>query len=110
MLLQPLIENAVRHGVTPLVEGGMVRIVSKVQGAQIQIKVQNSGPANSRLAPARDSASGIGISNTAERLKTLYATNHRFLLQWPESGGCEVTVELPFRKSVQPQGAALCAR
>jgi two-component system, LytTR family, sensor kinase len=110
MLLQPLIENAVRHGVAPLVEGGTIRIESKLCGAQLMIKVQNSGPANSRLAPPSDSASGIGISNTAERLKTLYAAGHKLLLQWPETGGCEVTVELPFRKSVQPQAAASCAR
>ena len=109
MLLQPLIENAVRHGIAPLVEGGTIRIESKLQGSQVQIRVQNSGPC-SRLAPPNEPASRIGISNTAERLKTLYAADHKFVLQWPESGGCEVTVELPFRRSMQPQGAALCAR
>jgi two-component system, LytTR family, sensor kinase len=108
MLLQPLIENAVRHGVAPLLEGGTIRIESKCHGAQLQIKVQNSGPAGPRLAQT-EPANGIGISNTAERLKTLYGSDHKFLLQWPEAGGCEVTVELPFRKNVQPQGAASCA-
>lgn len=107
MLLQPLIENAVWHGVAPVVEGGTVHIRSKLRGAQLQIKVQNSGPASPRLTT---SSGGIGISNTAERLKTLYAANHKFLLQWPETGGCEVTVELPFRKSTQPQEAVSCVR
>ncbi len=106
MLLQPLIENAVRHGIAPLVEGGTIHIESKLNGARLQITVQNSGPARSRLTPPSDSAGGIGISNTAERLKTFYAANHKFLLQWPETGGCEVTVELPFRTNVQPQAAA----
>jgi two-component system, LytTR family, sensor kinase len=106
MLLQPLIENAVRYGVAPVVEGGTIRIASKLHGAQLQIAVQNSGPANSGPASPNDSAGGIGINNTAERLKTLYAADHKFVLQWPETGGCEVTVELPFRKSLQPQGAA----
>jgi two-component system, LytTR family, sensor kinase len=106
MLLQPLIENAVRHGVAPLVEGGTVRIESRLCGAQLQIRVQNSGPANSRHTPRGDQANGIGISNTAERLKTFYAADYKFLLQWPETGGCEVTLELPFRRSLQPQGAA----
>lgn len=110
MLLQPLIENAVRHGVAPLVEGGMVRIESTLHDAQLQIRVRNSGPPNSPLTSPGDSAAGIGIANTAERLQTLYAADHKFLLQWPATGGCEVTVELPFRTSAQPQGAAACAR
>jgi two-component system, LytTR family, sensor kinase len=110
MLLQPLIENAVRHGIAPLVEGGTVRIESKLQGTQLQIRVENSGPGNSRLAEPNEFEKGIGITNTAERLKTLYAAEHTFTLQWPEAGGCEVTVELPFRRSAHPQGAVSCVR
>jgi two-component system LytT family sensor kinase len=109
MLLQPLIENAVRHGIAPLVEGGTIRIESKLQGARLQIRVQNSGPASSGLVAQNQAANGIGISNTAERLKTLYANDHTFVLQWPEAGGCEATVELPFRKSTQ-QRASPCVR
>ena len=103
MLLQPLIENAVRHGIAPLVEGGTICIESKLQGARLQIRVRNSGPAGSGLVARDAAASGIGISNTAERLKTLYANKHKFVLHWPEAGGCEVTVELPFRKSTEQQ-------
>jgi two-component system, LytTR family, sensor kinase len=108
MLLQPLIENAVRHGIAPLVEGGTFRIESKLQGDRLQIRVQNPGPANSGSTSPSGAANGIGISNTAERLKTLYPADHRFVLQWPEAGGCEVTIELPFRKSQQE--ASSCAR
>jgi hypothetical protein len=109
MLLQPLIENAVRHGIVPMVEGGTICIESKLRGAQLQIKVQNSGPTGSGPVARNAAAGGIGISNTAERLKTLYANDHKFVLQWPESGGCEVTVELPFRKSTGQQ-ASPCVR
>jgi two-component system, LytTR family, sensor kinase len=104
MLLQPLIENAVRHGVAPVLAGGTVRIESRLEGTQLMVRVRNSGPEKSRSAPLHESANGIGISNTAERLKTLYGAGHKFVLQWPESGGCEVTVELPFRKCVQAEG------
>jgi two-component system, LytTR family, sensor kinase len=97
MLLQPLIENAVRHGVAPVVKGGTVRVASALAGDRLLIHVQNSGPSGSPSPP--ESANGIGIRNTQERLQTLYGDGHRFLLQWPDDGGCHVTVELPFRKS-----------
>jgi two-component system, LytTR family, sensor kinase len=102
MLLQPLVENAVRHGIAPLVEGGTIRIESKLQAAQLRIRVQNSGPA-SHLSARNKAATGIGISNTAERLKTLYAADHKFALQWPEEGGCDVTIEIPFRQSTRQE-------
>lgn len=108
MLLQPLVENAVRHGVAPLVEGGRIRIQSKLNGLQLQVSVRNSGAPRARIEPINQPAHGIGLRNTAERLKTLYAGAHTFALQWPEAGGCEVTVELPFRKAALAPGSTSC--
>jgi two-component system LytT family sensor kinase len=106
MFLQPLVENAVRHGIAPLIEGGTIAIRSKLQDGRLCIIVKNSGAI---AMPEGRPGNGIGLSNTAERLNTLYGTNHKFLLEWLDEGGCEVTVELPFRRIAHSQEASLCA-
>lgn len=110
MLLQPLVENAVRHGVSPLVEGGTIRIQSKVDSGRLQLVLQNSGRPGIRPAQQAKPTDGIGISNTAERLKTLYGGDQRFTLEWPDAGGCRVTVEIPFRKHIHAAEELACAR
>jgi two-component system, LytTR family, sensor kinase len=105
MLLQPLVENAIRHGIAPLVDGGRVTIQSRLQDSQLRILIKNTG---SRVVPASTRAGGIGLTNTAERLKTLYGAGHRLDLQWPDTGGCEVLIEIPFRRVVHGAEGASC--
>jgi two-component system, LytTR family, sensor kinase len=103
MLLQPLVDNAVRHGVAPMIEGGRISIESDFHDDWLRLVISNSG----RRGPERqtDAGSGIGRSNTAARLETLYGSNHKFWMEWPEPGGCRVTVQLPFRPTAREQGA-----
>jgi len=109
-LLQPLVENAVLHGVAPLVEGGTIAIHSKLHGSRLHITVTNTGNCNKeirrQLVPQ---AAGIGLTNTSERLRALYGTDHRFVLEWPAAGGCQVSVELPFRMCQRDVEVAACA-
>ena len=107
MLLQPLVENAVRYGVTPLLEGGWIGIRSALQAGRLRIVIGNSGKRGH--GDQKRNGSGIGLGNTVERLKALYGVDHTFLLEWPESGGCQVTVELPFRADESRMGSAACA-
>ena len=103
MLLQPLVENAVRHGVAPLVEGGGIAIKSDFHDNWLRVVISNSGRRGSERQT--NAGNGIGQSNTAARLETLYGSNHKFWMEWPDEGGCRVTVELPFRPAVRKQEA-----
>jgi LytS/YehU family sensor histidine kinase len=106
MLLQPLVENAVRYGVAPLIEGGWIAIKSALNADRLRIVIGNSGW---REGEQKKNGNGIGLGNTAERLKTLYGTNFEFSLGWPEAGGCEVVLELPLRRTGNLMEASPCA-
>ena len=106
MLLQPLVENAVRYGVAPLVEGGWIAIKSSVQADRLRIVIGNSGRRGE--GEHKKNGIGIGLGNTEERLRTLYGTDFEFSLAWLEAGGCEVVLELPLRTAPNLKEASLC--
>lgn len=108
MLLQPLVENAVRHGVAPLIEGGEVYVSSRLRDGHLHIMVRNSGPPYQPVQRA-DASAGIGLRNTAERLETLYSDQHTFVIEWLPLGGCQVIIELPFRKNGSKPESRSCA-
>ena len=105
MLLQPLVENAVRHGVASVTEGGKIAIESGLHEGRLRIIVRNSGRRGA--GQHGEGKNGIGKRNISERLQTLYGNDHQFGLEWPESGGCVVTVELPIRR-IQPREVSAC--
>ena len=107
MLLQPLVENAVRYGVAPLIEGGWISIHSALHASRLRIVIVNSGSRGE--GEQKKNGNGIGLGNTAARLESLYGTNFEFSLGWPEAGGCEVVVELPLRRASNLQEASPCA-
>jgi two-component sensor histidine kinase len=96
MLLQPLVENAVRHGIEHRVSGGMVGISAHVAAEQLHLEVYDDGiglPLQWKL----DGSTGLGVSVTRERLKTLYSAtgNYEFTIGRREGGGTRVSIRIP---------------
>jgi signal transduction histidine kinase len=91
LMLQPLVENAVEHGVKRTPNGARVRLQAAREGNRLRLEIADSGPGPSG---GRD---GVGLANTRARLTALYGNAHSFELKAMEAGGTVVTVELPFR-------------
>jgi two-component system LytT family sensor kinase len=101
-LLQPIVENAIRHGIARKVGGGRVDIRARHEGDQLILLVRDSGPgiAEGKLS---DLTKGVGITNTRSRLRHLFGERHRFEFSEPAGGGLAVHIDIPFR--VEPESA-----
>ncbi|MEV4253461.1 histidine kinase [Spirillospora sp. NPDC049652] len=93
LLLQPLVENAVRHGISPRDAPGTVTISARPDGSWLQLIVADDGVG---LRTDR-SRSGIGLANARARLTQMYGTEHLFSVEPRPAGGVEATVRLPLR-------------
>ncbi len=95
LILQPLVENAIRHGVAPRPEAGSVRIHAALKNGVLRLQVRDDGPGltNGRTGLRE----GVGLANTRKRLTQLYGAAHRFEYVNAPGGGLEVNLELPFR-------------
>jgi two-component system LytT family sensor kinase len=109
MLLQPLLENAVLHGVGQLKQGGTIAVQTQAEDDRLRIVVRNSGPRQNPVTSGKN-ARGIGLANTIERLKRVYGPDCDIALLWPESGGCELTIQVPFKKIATRVGEVTCAQ
>lgn len=96
LMLQPLVENAVRHGIAPGTQPGHVEIRCQRKGDVLVIEVHDNG---SGLPEGWDPASarGIGLANTRERLERLYGDAHALEVRSAPETGTVATIELPFR-------------
>jgi LytS/YehU family sensor histidine kinase len=94
LILQPLVENAIRHGIEPHARPGRIDLRAQRQGDRLVLEVQDNG---NGLASAAPGAEGVGLSNTRARLRTLYGEAHRFQLSNTAQGGLLVQMSFPFR-------------
>jgi two-component system LytT family sensor kinase len=95
LLLQPLVENAVKHGISQRAQGGTVQVAAACTQGQLSLRVYNDGPA---LREGWDSGGGVGLSNLKHRLQLLFGGHAALSVASFGNLGVEVSVTLPFRE------------
>jgi two-component sensor histidine kinase len=98
LLLQPLVENAIKHGISRRVTAGCVRVTAAQRGSRLHLQVIDDGPgegADDRPRPA----SGIGLRNTRSRLRHVYGDDFRLEILRRAEGGTLVRLDLPWREA-----------
>lgn len=95
LILQPLIENAIKYAITPCEEGGTLRITARVQHGTLVLQLADTGPGLRSDSNGRKS-SGVGLKNTRERLQQLYGDNQAFTLAPNEPSGLRITINIPY--------------
>ncbi|MEZ5683473.1 MAG: histidine kinase [Novosphingobium sp.] len=109
LLLQPLVENAIKYAVSPQEAGAEITIAAQLVGPNLRITVSDTGPglqtasASNRLSGVtfdggEQVSTGVGLANIRDRLAQAYGENHRFETMDPPEGGFAVLIELPFER------------
>ena len=95
LLLQPLVENAVHHGLSSRVDGGCVTIEAARDGGKLRIEVRDDGKGLAAASGDTSGATGLGLANIRARLDATYGDKHRFEIRNGAEGGVEVLIEMP---------------
>lgn len=104
LLLQPLVENAVLHGIQPSVQGGTVHVLARREGEWLALEVSDDGVG---LSPefAERARTRVGLENTRERLRKRFGDAHRFTIGAGEPRGTRVSIRLPFAAGPRREAA-----
>jgi two-component system, LytTR family, sensor kinase len=98
LLLQPLVDNAIKHGISRLADGGEIRISATKDDADLHLEVRDNGPGFRDSSPSRQS--GVGLRITRERLETIYGQDQSVELLTPAEGGTIARVSIPLRPNM----------
>ncbi|MGH7566564.1 MAG: sensor histidine kinase [Gemmatimonadota bacterium] len=93
LLLQPLVENAIRHGIAPLHKGGCVTVSASRKEGRLLLSVEDDGAGHGNGGQPRE---GVGLRNTRARLERLYPDSHDLTIEQPPAGGFRVRIAIPF--------------
>jgi sensor histidine kinase YesM len=97
LLLQPLVENAIKYAVTPSEEGAEIAVSARLVGERVRIAVSDTGPGliENKLGPSL--STGVGLANIRDRLVQAYGPDHRFDSRSTPGGGFVVEIEIPYQ-------------
>ena len=102
LILQPIVENAIRHGVAPRAAAGRIEIRAERLNGSLRLQVRDDGAGLTREPGASGRRGGLGIANTRARLAQLYGADHGFEMRNAPGGGLCVDITIPFRPEAQP--------
>lgn len=100
LILQPLVENAIQHGIAPRSAAGTLRIAARRDGQRLHLSVWNDGPGLPEWLE-EPAGNGVGLSTTKQRLEQLYGSDHSFVIENAAGGGVTAALELPFRLAAE---------
>jgi two-component system LytT family sensor kinase len=106
ILLQPLIENSIKHGLEPRINGGTVTLRSRLQGNRVLIEVEDDGVGiqGRQATKLPRTGAGVGMKNVRERLEVLYGRDARFTVVSNPGRGTLVSIEIPAKLPNGNQG------
>jgi signal transduction histidine kinase len=100
LLLQPLVENAIKYAVTPQEEGADIAVSARRAGDTVVIEVTDTGPGSDDIWVKAQQSTGVGLANIRDRLSQAYGADHRFETVSNKQGGFNVTIEIPYQSEV----------
>jgi two-component system LytT family sensor kinase len=106
MLLQPMIENAIKHGLAPRLSGGEIRIRTQRRNGRLFLEIDDNGMGIPQERLGEVYGGGIGISNVHERLRLLYGDQFKMDIRSREGEGTQICIEIPELSEVQPAAAS----
>jgi two-component system LytT family sensor kinase len=96
LILQPLVENAIKFAISQAINGGTIRIEARVFAGDLLIEVADDGPGIDTFNHKPTTGSGVGLVNTKERLRELYGSKQSFTMTKTEPHGVTINIRLPF--------------
>ena len=102
MLLQPMVENSIKHGLAPRLEGGKIHLRARSFDGRLMIEIDDNGLGISPERLAEVYGGGIGISNVHERLRLLYGDQFKMNIRSKEGEGTQIHIEIPQLATAEP--------